>query len=72
MQTQAIISATGELTLRIPVSLPPGTPVMVFMIMATPPAPRKMGQPLKWGRYPVGLVDDTFTFRREDIYARDE
>jgi hypothetical protein len=75
MQTQAIINnATGELTLRLPVSFPPGTPVMVVMIqpvMTTVSAPRKARQPLKFGRYPVGLVDDTFTFRREELYARD-
>lgn len=70
-QTQAVISATGELTVRLPPSFPPGTPVMVFMIMATTPVLRKTAQPLKLGRYPVGLVDETCTFRREDIYTRD-
>jgi len=70
-QTQAVISATGELTVRLPPSFPPGTTVTVVMIMATAPAPSKTLQPLKLGRYPVGLVDETFTFRREEIYARD-
>jgi hypothetical protein len=72
MQIQTVISPTGEL--RLPVNLPHGTPVTVVLIqpvVVTPLMPRKMRQPLKFGRYPVGLVDDTFTFRREDIYARD-
>jgi hypothetical protein len=71
-QTQAVISASGELTVQLPPSFPPGTPVMVLMIMATTPAPRKTAQPLKLGRHAAGLVRDDIYLGREVIYARDE
>ena len=71
-QTQAVISATGELTVRLPPSFPPGTPVMVFMIMATTPVLRKTAQPLKLGRHAAGLVKDDIYLGREVIYAKDE
>ncbi len=71
-QTQAVISATGELTVRLPPSFPPGTPVTVVMIMATVPAPSKTLQPLKLGRHAAGLVKDDIYLGREVIYAKDE
>ena len=70
IETNAVVTRTGTLVIQLQTDIPPGTHPVVLVINPQSP-PKKPAKPLKFGRYAVGLVDNDFTFRREDLYARD-
>lgn len=68
IDTTATVSEDGLLVIKLPPDIPPGQHRVVLVIgeaekQATKPLP------LNWIVYPVGLVSDTFTFRREELYG---
>ena len=56
----------GALTARAP-EIPPREHQVVIVIDAQQVQPTKR-EPLRFSAYPVGLVSDDITFRREDLY----
>jgi hypothetical protein len=67
VETTVTVMAGGALTLQVPVDIPPGEHQAVLVIDERP-IPKKKRPPLKFSAYPVGLVSENFTFRREDLY----
>jgi hypothetical protein len=70
-ETQAVVSATGAMMIQLQTNIPQGIHPVVLVINPQP-NPSKRTPSLKFGRYAVGLINNDFTFRREDLYARDE
>ena len=68
VETVVSVMAGGTLTLQVPVDIPPGEHQAVLVIDEHP-IPQKKRPPLKFSAYPVGLVSENFTFRREDLYG---
>ena len=67
IETTATVTAEGMLLVPLPRSIPTGVHRVVVVIDDQPIA-RKKRQPLGFSTYPAGLIDNSFTFRREDLY----
>lgn len=67
IETQATLTPDGTLTARVPADIPPGEHQVVIVIDAQQVPPTEQ-EPLRFSAYPVGLVSDDITFRREDLY----
>jgi len=67
IETTAIITDEGTLTVQVPPDITPGDHHIVVIIDEQPtvPAPRS---PLQFAAYPVGLTAPERTFRREELY----
>jgi len=67
IETTAIITDEGTLTVQVPPDITPGDHHIVVIIdeqpMVPPPRP-----PLQFAAYPVGLTAPERTFRREELY----
>lgn len=70
IETQAELTAEGVLTARVATDIPPGKHQVVIVIDENG-QDRRQAQPLRFAAHPVGLISDSFTFRREDIYDDD-
>jgi hypothetical protein len=68
-ETQAVVSATGAMMIQLQTNIPQGIHPVVLVINPQPNSSKRM-PPLKFGRYAVGLINNDFTFRREDLYAK--
>lgn len=72
IETNAVVTATGTLVIQLQTDIPPGTHPVVLVINPQDNQHNQRTQSFQFGRYAVGLVDNDFTFRREDLYARDK
>jgi len=70
IETTVIVTADGKVTLQLPPDIPPGEHKIVLVIDEQSVADCKR-LPLKFSAYPVGLVKESFTLRREDLYGND-
>ncbi len=68
--TTAIVRADHTLTVQLPADIPPGVRAVV-VVLEDPAEVHKQLAPLEFSPYPVGPVDSTCTYRREDIYGDD-
>ncbi|KOP23487.1 hypothetical protein AMR41_26015 [Hapalosiphon sp. MRB220] len=68
--TIGTVTADGKLTVQLPPDIPVGEHQVVVVIDEKPVTKEKRS-PLKFSAYPVGLVSQSLTFRREDLYAND-
>ncbi|WP_414584187.1 hypothetical protein [Scytonema sp. PCC 10023] len=68
--TIATVTTDGKITLQLPSDIPAGEHQVVVVINEKPlvekPQIKEKRTPLKFSAYPVGLVSETVTFRRED------
>ncbi|MEH2125773.1 hypothetical protein [Nostoc sp.] len=75
IETIAIVTKDGKITAQLPLDIPEGEHQVVIVIDEKPLAEEaeteKKKAPLKFSAYPVGLVSESLTFRREDLYAND-
>ena len=66
--TTAIVRPDHTLTVQVPEDIPPGARTVVVVLEDAPEAlPSPV--PLNFCLHPVGPVDPTCTYRREDIYG---
>jgi hypothetical protein len=70
IEATATVTPDRTLTVMVPPDIPPGKHRVVLVIDDQPAAQEKR-PPLKFSAYPVGLVSDSMTFRREDLYDDD-
>jgi hypothetical protein len=66
----ATVTADGKITVQLPPDIPAGEHKVVVVIDEQPLVEKQVTKekrtPLKFSAYPVGLVSETVTFRRED------
>lgn len=74
IQLKGTIEQDGTLVLKLPVGVSPGVHEMV-VVFPFDVQPKKTdygngadSTPMRFSAYPVGLVDNAFTFRREELY----
>lgn len=70
IETIATVTADGFLTVELPSEIPAGK-YQVVLVIDEQPVTKEKRSPLRFAAYPVGLVSESFTFRREDLYAND-
>ena len=68
IETTGLVSPEGKVTLQLPADIPPGEHRIV-VIIDEQLIMRKQHPPLEFSVYPVGLVREHMTFRREDMYG---
>jgi hypothetical protein len=68
IETTAIITEDGQLTLQVPPDISPGQHRVVVVIDEQFVSPSKRSS-LQFSTHPVGLVSPDLTFRREDLYG---
>ncbi|WP_066381258.1 MULTISPECIES: hypothetical protein [unclassified Anabaena] len=75
IETIATVSKDGKMTAQLPIDIAEGEHQVVIVIdeqSLTETAENKPKRPpLKFSAYPVGLVSENLTFRREDLYGND-
>ncbi|WP_414570321.1 hypothetical protein [Nostoc sp. CCY 9925] len=75
IETIATVTKDGKITAQLPLDIPEGEHQVVIVIDEKPLAKQEQNKqkkaPLKFSAYPVGLVSESLTFRREDLYAND-
>jgi len=71
IETNAVISQTGRLLIQLQTDISPGK-YPVILVIKKQPTTHHHAKSLKFGRYAVGLANDDFTFRREELYARNQ
>ncbi|WP_341525336.1 hypothetical protein WKK05_22395 [Nostoc sp. UHCC 0302] len=75
IETIATVTKDGKITAQIPLDIPEGEHQIVIVIDEKPLAEKVESKekkaPLKFSAYPVGLVSESLTFRREELYAND-
>ncbi|MBD2559868.1 MULTISPECIES: hypothetical protein [Nostoc] len=75
IETIATVTKDGKITAQLPLDIPEGEHKVVIVIDEKPVAEEveteKKKAPLKFSAYPVGLVSESLTFRRENLYAND-
>ncbi|MBR8834929.1 MAG: hypothetical protein DSM106950_13055 [Stigonema ocellatum SAG 48.90 = DSM 106950] len=78
IETIATVTVDGKIILQLP-QLPPGILAgehQVVVVIDEKPLGKKTQTEekrsrLKFSAYPIGLVSESITFRREDLYAND-
>lgn len=70
IETIAVVTPDHLLTVQLPEDVAPGEHHVVVLIDGEQEAGQRR-EPLQFSAYPVGLVSDAFTFRREDLYEDD-
>ncbi len=68
IETNATVTEEGLLVVSLPVDLPPGKH-RVLVVIGDEPQNEGKREPLRFADYPVSLVSDHMTFRREDLYG---
>ncbi|MDF5736952.1 MULTISPECIES: hypothetical protein [unclassified Nostoc] len=75
IETIATVTKDGKITAQLPLDIPEGEHQVVIVIdeklLTEETEKREKKAPLKFSAYPVGLVSESLTFRREDLYAND-
>ncbi len=76
IQLRGIVQEDGTVVLKLPANVSPGEHEMVLVLPQEAQQAEgvqtngvKARKPLRLRAYPIGLQDDAFTFRREDLYA---
>ena len=76
IQLRGTVQRDGTVVLKLPAEVNPGEHEMVLVLpqdaqQETDARVKVVRErnPLQFRAYPVGLQDDAFTFRREDIYG---
>jgi hypothetical protein len=67
VETNIMITSDGHLSGEVPTDIPPGEHRAILVIDEKPIGTQER-IPLEFTPYPLGLVSDSMTFRREDIY----
>ena len=68
IEANATVTPEGTLIVPLPDDLPPGQHRVVVVIEEKPLPRRRRSWP-KMTTYPVGLLDDQMTLRREHLYG---
>ena len=71
IETHATVTEDGKLIIQAPPDIPPGEHHVVLVIDEQPVTrvgAQRAVPLLKFAAYPVGLVSDRCTFRREELY----
>ncbi|OYD90275.1 hypothetical protein CDG76_31620 [Nostoc sp. 'Peltigera membranacea cyanobiont' 210A] len=75
IETIATVPKDGKITAQLPLDIPEGEHQLVIVIdeklLTEETENKEKKAPLKFSAYPVGLVSESLTFRREDLYAND-
>ncbi|MCC5599198.1 hypothetical protein [Nostoc favosum] len=75
IETIATVTKDGKITAQLPLDIPEGEHLVVIVIDEKPLTEEEHKKenkaPFKFPAYPVGLVSESLTFRREDLYAND-
>jgi len=75
IETIATVTKDGKITAQLPLDIPEGEHQVIIVIDEKPliqEAEKKEKKArLKFSAYPVGLVSESLTFHREDLYAND-
>ena len=75
IETIATVTEDGKITIQLPPEIPVGKHKLVVVIDEQPlvekSKTKEKRQPLKFSAYPVGLVSQSLTFRREDLYTNE-
>ena len=75
IETIATVTKDGKITAQLPLDIPEGEHQVVIVIdeklLTQGTENKEKKEPLKFSAYPVGLVSESLTFRREDLYAND-
>ncbi|HLO83588.1 MAG TPA: hypothetical protein VK203_01065 [Nostocaceae cyanobacterium] len=73
IETIVTVSPDGKFTVQLPPDIPAGEHQAIIVIDEIPLQEtlkdKERIKTLKFSAYPVGLSDQKFTFRREDLYA---
>jgi len=76
IETIATVTKDGQITLQLPQDIPEGKHKVIIVIDEQPLSEKSESKekrlPLKFSAYPVGLISENMTLRREDIYADNE
>lgn len=67
----AIVHPDHTLSVQVPGDISPGVHQVVVVLQEDTPPPHTQQLLTNWSPHPVGLVDPTMTFRREDMYGDD-
>jgi hypothetical protein len=70
IELTAVVNPDRTITVQLPPEISPGEHRVVLVIEEQVQA-EPQRRPLQFSAYPIGLVSDTFTFRREDLYDDD-
>ncbi|MBC6432150.1 hypothetical protein FM036_15835 [Nostoc sp. HG1] len=75
IETIATVTKDGKITAQLPLDIAEGEHQVVIVIdeklLTEETENKEKKAPLKFSAYPVGLVSESLTFRREDLYAND-
>ncbi|MEH1908041.1 MAG: hypothetical protein V7L05_20830 [Nostoc sp.] len=75
IETIGTVTKDGKITAQLPLDIPEGEHQVVIVIdeklLIEETENKEKKVPLKFSAYPVGLVSESLTFRREDLYAND-
>jgi hypothetical protein len=75
IETIATVTKDGKITAQLPLDIAEGEHQVVIVIdeklLTEETENKEKKTPLKFSAYPVGLVSESLTFRREDLYAND-
>ncbi len=75
IETIATVTKDGKMTAQLPPDISEGEHQVVIVIDEKPLVEKAKSKekrpPLQFSAYPVGLVSESLTFRREDLYAND-
>jgi hypothetical protein len=69
---EIVVNVTPErqITVQLPPDIPAGEYQVVIVLNESVKSEELVAKKFKCSAYPVGLVADNFTFRREDLYGR--
>ena len=70
IEATAQVGEDHKLVVQLPADVAPG-PHRVVVVIEEPPAERPKREPMRFVTTDVGIVDPSFTYRREDIYGDD-
>ncbi|MBD2246996.1 hypothetical protein H6G96_20520 [Nostoc sp. FACHB-892] len=75
IETIATVTKDGKITAQLPLDIAEGEHQVIIVIdeklLTEETENKEKKAPLKFSAYPVGLVSESLTFRREDLYAND-
>ncbi|BAZ48379.1 hypothetical protein NIES4103_09870 [Nostoc sp. NIES-4103] len=75
IETIATVTKDGKMTAQLPPDISEGEHQVVIVIDEKPLVEKAKSKekrpPLKFSAYPVGLVSESLTFRKENLYAND-
>ncbi|MFM7363001.1 MAG: hypothetical protein ACKO11_00570 [Cuspidothrix sp.] len=70
IETVVNVTPERQITLQLPPDIPAGEYQVVIVLNESVKPEKLAAKKFKCSAYPVGLVADNFTFRRENLYDR--